>query len=242
MAQMAEWTSHYWGEIMGWNSSLFGAEKDAPREKLLQHGAASLSDSELLAIFLRTGLPGVHVMTLAHHLLNEFGSLYNLISASYDIFCSKKGLGISKYAQLHASVELSRRYLKYRLVEECALTNPDMTNGYLQNLLARREREVFVVMFLDNQNRVICHEEMFSGTFNCVEVHPREIVREALKNNAASIILAHNHPSGVAEPSSADRHITEKISAACQMLDIKVLDHIVIGHGDYVSFAERGWL
>lgn len=227
---------------MGWDVSLFGLKDSAPREKLLKYGALSLSDSELLAIFLRTGLPGIHVMALANQLLQEFGSLYGLISASYEDFCAKKGLGISKYTQLHAAVELSRRYLNYQLAHDCAITNPNVIREYLQSLLSGREREIFIVMFLDNQNRVICHEEMFSGTFNCVEVHPREIVREALKNNAASVILAHNHPSGVAEPSSADRMITEKIYQACQLLDIRVLDHIVIGLGNCVSFAERGWL
>lgn len=227
---------------MEWDPSLSGSKERAPREKLLKYGPATLSDGELLAIFLRTGLPGVHVMALANQILSEFGSLYGLVSASYADFCAKKGLGISKYTQLQAAVELSRRYLNHQLAKESALTNPDITRGYLQNLLTGRDREVFLVMFLDNQNRVIHHEEMFTGTFNCVEVHPREIVREALKSNAAAIILAHNHPSGVAEPSAADRHITEKISKACQLLNIRVLDHIVIGRGDCVSFAERGWL
>lgn len=227
---------------MGWDPTVFGSKDGAPREKLLQYGALTLTDSELLAIFLRTGLPGVHVMALANQLLNEFGSLYSLMAASYDDFCAKKGLGISKYTQLQAAVELSRRYFNHQIVRENALTNPNVTREYLQSLLTGKEREVFLVMFLDNQNRVIRHEEMFSGTFNCVEVHPREIVREALKSNAAAIILAHNHPSGVAEPSSADRHITEKICGACQLLDIRVLDHLVIGRGDCVSFAERGWL
>lgn len=217
-------------------------KEDAPREKLLQSGAQSLSDSELLAIFLRTGLPGIHVLSLAQQILANFGSLYALISANYVDFCAQKGLGISKYTQLHAAVELSRRYLQHQITQESSLTSPDITRAFLHNLLARKEREIFLVMFLDNQNRMMHYEEMFTGTFNCVEVHPREIVRVALKYNAAALILAHNHPSGMPEPSQADRYITEKITQACQILDIKVLDHIVIGHGNSVSFAERGWL
>jgi len=222
---------------MGWY-----LKEDAPREKLLQNGAHSLSDSELLAIFLRTGLPGIHVMLLARQILGNFGSLYALISANYTDFCSQKGLGISKYTQLHAAVELSRRYLQHQITQENSLTSPDITRAFLHNLLARKEREIFLVMFLDNQNRMMHYEEMFTGTFNCVEVHPREIVRTALKYNAVSLILAHNHPSGIPEPSQADRYITDKIIQACQILDIRVLDHFIIGHGNSVSFAERGWL
>ncbi|MDR0807221.1 MAG: DNA repair protein RadC [Enterobacteriaceae bacterium] len=214
----------------------------APREKLLKNGAMTLSDSELLAIFLRTGLPGVHVMDFSVQLLNEFGSLYGLISADYVQFCHTKGLGLAKYAQLQAAVELARRFLGHQLAEECSINNPLLTREYLQGLLAQRDREIFVVMFLDNQNRVIYHKEMFSGTLSSVEVHPREIVREALKSNSAAIILAHNHPSGMAEPSLADRQVTDKVREACLLVDIRLLDHIVIGRGTSVSFAERGWI
>lgn len=218
------------------------SDGQGPREKLLKLGAITLSDQELLAIFLRTGLPGLNVSEMASQLLKEFGSLYALMSADYARFCGKRGLGLSKYTQLQAAVELSKRYLGHQLAQECAIKNPQRTREYLQGLLSHRDREVFIVMFLDNQNRVIYHKEMFTGTFNCVEVHPREIVREALKTNAASLILAHNHPSGVAEPSLADRGVTEQVLKACSVLDIKVLDHIVIGRGEYVSFAERGWI
>ncbi|AFR01545.1 DNA repair protein RadC [Pectobacterium brasiliense] len=221
---------------MGWEKGL------APREKLVRLGAESLTDVELLAIFLRTGLPGVHVMQLAEDLLAQFGSLYQLMAADQSAFHRARGVGISKYTQLKAIAELSRRLFFSRLAKEDAMLNPEATGQYLQLLLSRREREVFLVLFLDNQHHVIRHQEMFVGTINSVEVHPREIVREALKANAAALILAHNHPSGKAEPSQADRAITEQIVKACLLMEIRVLDHLVIGHGEYVSFAERGWI
>ncbi|MBN3050246.1 DNA repair protein RadC [Pectobacterium brasiliense] len=221
---------------MGWEKGL------APREKLVRLGAESLTDIELLAIFLRTGLPGVHVMQLAEDLLAQFGSLYQLMAADQSAFHHARGVGISKYTQLKAIAELSRRLFFSRLAKEDAMLNPEATGQYLQLLLSRREREVFLVLFLDNQHHVIRHQEMFVGTINSVEVHPREIVREALKANAAALILAHNHPSGKAEPSQADRAITEQIVKACLLMEIRVLDHLVIGHGEYVSFAERGWI
>ncbi|MDY4379315.1 DNA repair protein RadC [Pectobacterium brasiliense] len=221
---------------MGWEKGL------APREKLVRLGAESLTDVELLAIFLRTGLPGVHVMQLAEDLLAQFGSLYQLMAADQSAFHHARGVGISKYTQLKAIAELSRRLFFSRLAKEDAMLNPEATGQYLQLLLSRREREVFLVLFLDNQHHVIRHQEMFVGTINSVEVHPREIVREALKANAAALILAHNHPSGKAEPSQADRAITEQIVKACLLMEIRVLDHLVIGHGEYVSFAERGWI
>ncbi|MDE8743317.1 DNA repair protein RadC [Pectobacterium polaris] len=221
---------------MGWEKGL------APREKLVRLGAESLTDVELLAIFLRTGLPGVHVMQLAEDLLAHFGSLYQLMAADQTAFHHARGVGISKYTQLKAIAELSRRLFFSRLAKEDAMLNPEATGQYLQLLLSRREREVFLVLFLDNQHHVIRHQEMFVGTINSVEVHPREIVREALKANAAALILAHNHPSGKAEPSQADRAITEQIVKACLLMEIRVLDHLVIGHGEYVSFAERGWI
>ncbi|KML71654.1 RadC family protein [Pectobacterium peruviense] len=221
---------------MGWEKGL------APREKLVRLGAESLTDAELLAIFLRTGLPGVHVMQLAENLLAQFGSLYQLMTAEQSAFHNARGVGISKYTQIKAIAELSRRLFFSRLAKEDAMLNPEMTGQYLQLLLSRREREVFLVLFLDNQHHVIRHQEMFVGTISSVEVHPREIVREALKANAAALILAHNHPSGKAEPSQADRAITEQIVKACLLMEIRVLDHLVIGHGEYVSFAERGWI
>lgn len=213
-----------------------------PREKLLKFGAASLTDTELLAIFLRTGVAGIHVMEMAGNLIAEFGSLHNLMSADYPTLCAQKGLGESKYTQIQAISELASRCSFSHLAKEGALCNPKITREFIYNILSHREREVFLVLFLDNQYRVISHDELFIGSISSVEIHPREIVREALKVNAAALILAHNHPSGQAEPSEADNLITVRIIKACALLDIRVLDHLVIGHGEYVSFAERGWI
>lgn len=213
-----------------------------PREKLLLRGAASLTDTELLAIFLRTGLPGLHVMQLAARLLEHFGSLHRLMGADEAAFQAIKGVGTAKFVQFQAIAELARRAFSSRLRHEKVMLSPEMTTEFLQGVLAYREREVFVVIFLDNQHYVLHHSEMFSGGLVSVEIYPREIVREALKLNAAAIILAHNHPSGKAEPSEADKQVTQQIIDACELLDIRVLDHLVIGRGDYVSFAERGWL
>lgn len=213
-----------------------------PREKLYQQGAAALSDAELLAIFLRTGAAGKPVVGLAHELLMSFGSLYRLLTAEKSAFDEVKGIGDAKLAQLYAIAELGRRFFSAQLARENALENPQATHHYLQSMLAHQEREIFMVIFLDNQHRVLQAQQMFAGTIASVEVHPREIVREALKRNAAALILAHNHPSGYAEPSVADRELTTCIINACLLLNIRVLDHLVIGRGEYVSFAERGWL
>ncbi|WP_168426686.1 RadC family protein [Erwinia amylovora] len=214
-----------------------------PREKLLKCGASSLSDKELLAIFLRTGVRGVHVMTLAQQLLKEFGSLHHLMNAPHDRFQAICGVGMAKYAQLNAVAELARRCFSCQeALENRVVSSVEQMLDFLNGSLAHREREIFQVIFFDNQHRVIHTSEMFSGTLNSVEVHPREIVREALKRNAAALILAHNHPSGLAEPSRADRDITLQIVRACSLMNIRVLDHMVIGRGEYVSFAERGWM
>lgn len=213
-----------------------------PREKLLQFGVEALSDAELLALFLRTGTRNLPVLTLSQKLLNEFGSFYHLMNASHDEFCKKEGLGTAKYTQLKAVVELSYRYLKVKMTKENYLTSPTLTHHYLANRLMDKDREIFMVIFLDNQNHVINCEEMFVGTYNCVEVHPREVARKALQYNAAALILAHNHPSGLAEPSQADRALTKKIEQVCELIDVRVIDHLVIGKGEYVSFAERGWI
>ncbi len=213
-----------------------------PREKMMKLGVRSLTDVELLALFLRTGLRGTDVLTLAKEMLQHFDSLYGLLSADYMEFSHVQGIGVAKYAQLKGIAELARRYYNVRVIEERALLSPEMTREFLQSQLAEEEREIFLVIFMDAQHRVIKHSKLFSGTLSHVEVHPREIVREAIKMNASAVILAHNHPSGCAEPSKADKLITERVVKCCQFMDIRVIDHLVIGRGEYVSFAERGWI
>lgn len=213
-----------------------------PREKLLSRGPQSLSDAELLAIFLRTGTKEMNVLYLADHLLKEFGSLRKLFGSTQEEFCRIKGLGEAKYVQLQAILEMTQRYLLETLERGDALTSPTQTRLYLSSLLRDRPREAFYVLYLDNQNRVIQGETLFEGTIDSASVYPREIVKQALHHNAAAVILAHNHPSGVAEPSQADRRITTRIRDALALIDIRVLDHFVIGDGEIVSFCERGWM
>ncbi|MEX3020507.1 DNA repair protein RadC [Kluyvera sp. STS39-E] len=213
-----------------------------PREKMQRFGIESLSDTELLALFLRTGTREKDVMRYSRELLCHFGSLYGLLSACEEEMMQVDGIGLAKYAQLKGVAELARRYFSLRVLVENPLLSPEMTREFLQSQLADEEREVFLVIFLDNQHKVLKHSRLFSGTLSHVEVHPREIVREAIKVNAAAVILAHNHPSGNAEPSKSDRLITERVVKCCQFMDVRVLDHLVIGRGEYVSFAERGWI
>ena len=214
--------------------------EERPREKLLLSGPESLSDAELLAIFLRTGLPGKSAVDLARELLSDFGGLRPLLTASQSEFCKPLGLGTAKFAQLQAVLEMARRHLAQELKRGDALTSPEHTRRYLQAQLRDRDHEVFVVLLLDNQNRVVHYHELFRGTIDAASVYPREVVKLALNKGAAAVILAHNHPSGVAEPSSADRLITEKLVQALGLVDIRVLDHLIVGDGVTVSFAERG--
>ncbi|MCG9723750.1 RadC family protein [Vibrio brasiliensis] len=213
-----------------------------PREKLLSHGPQALTDAELLAIFLRTGTHGMNVLALSDHLISEFGSLRSLFSANLEQFCRYKGLGVAKYVQLQAVLEMTQRYLAESLQRGEALTSPQQTKLYLSGLLRDKQREEFYVLFLDNQHRVICGELLFQGTIDAASVYPREVVKRALEHNAAALILAHNHPSGIAEPSQSDRRITRRIIDALDLVDIRVLDHFVVGDGEIVSFAERGWI
>lgn len=213
-----------------------------PREKLLTFGVESLQDHELLAIFLRTGIKNCPVMQLSQKVLQEFGSLRNLISADEKRFCQVKGLGQAQFVQLQAATELTRRYLLQEMHVGESFTHAKNAQLYLQAELEHREREVFLVLFLDNKHRLLKKEEMFLGTINCANVHPREVIKSALYCNAAALILAHNHPSGVSEPSLSDRQITEDIQQAAKLMNIRVLDHFVIGRGNYFSFAENGWL
>lgn len=216
--------------------------EERPREKLLQRGAASLSDAELLAIFLRTGVAGQTAVDLARSLLNQFGGLRQLLAADQQRFCQGRGLGLAKFAQLQAVLEMSRRYLQEQLIQTDTLSSPQETRRYLQAKLRHYPHEVFSCLFLDNRHRVICFEELFRGTIDGASVHPREVVKRSLEHNAAALILAHNHPSGVAEPSQADRQITAHLKQALALVDIRVLDHIVIGEGEPVSLAERGMI
>ncbi|QKU56910.1 RadC family protein [Vibrio cholerae] len=213
-----------------------------PREKLLQRGPQSLSDVELLAIFLRTGTHGMNVLALADLLLRDFGSLRALFCASKEQFCRHKGLGEAKFVQLQAVLEMTQRYLAETLKRGDALTSPQQTKLYLSSVLRDRQREAFYILFLDNQHRVIRDEILFEGTIDAASVYPREVVKRALHHNAAAVILAHNHPSGVAEPSQADRRITDRLRDALGLVEIRVLDHFVVGDGEVVSFAERGWI
>lgn len=212
-----------------------------PREKLLSKGSQSLSDAELLAIFLRTGLRGKTAVDLAQELLQGFQGLRQLLKADQQSFCQHPGLGPAKYAQLQAVLEMGRRYLFESLQRGDTLSSPQDTRQYLSSQLRDYPHEVFAVLFLDQRHRVICFEELFRGTIDGASVYPREVVKKALQHNAAALILAHNHPSGVAEPSQADEQITRRLIDALKLVDVRVLDHFVVGD-EVVSFAERGLL
>jgi DNA repair protein RadC len=213
--------------------------EERPREKLLLKGAPSLSDAELLAIFLRTGLPGISAVDLSRQLLSDFGSLRALLTARQEDFCRRKGLGDAKYAQLQAVMEMANRHFSEKLKRKDCLTSPADTMAYLHSQLRDRQHEVFACVMLDNRNRVIVFREMFRGTIDGASVYPREVVKQALADNAAAVILAHNHPSGIAEPSQADIQITERLKKALALVDIRVLDHVIIGD-ETLCFSERG--
>ncbi len=214
---------------------------ERPREKLLNKGAEALSDAELLAIFLRTGCKGITAVDLARQLLDNFGGLKPLLQASQTEFCQHKGLANAKYAQLQAVLEMAKRHFLEQLSRGDALCSPAQTRQYLAAQLGSYPHEVFACLFLDNRNRVIAFEKMFYGTIDGASVYPREVVRLAIKKNAAAIIFAHNHPSGVSEPSHADEQITKRLKEALALVDVRVLDHFVVGD-EVVSFAERGLL
>lgn len=215
---------------------------ERPREKLLQHGAGILSDAELLAIFLRVGVTGKSAVDLARDLLTRFGSLNGIFAASPSEIGAVHGMGVSKYAQLQAIFEMSRRALAEQMRESDVLGSPKQVRDYLCLRLGQMKREVFIVLFLDAQNRVVAQEEMFSGTLTQTSVYPREIVKRALHHNAASVIFAHNHPSGVAQQSRADELLTDALKQALALVDIRTLDHIVIAGNTSLSFAEQGLL
>ena len=215
---------------------------ERPRERLLALGARVLSDAELIALFLRTGIAGKSAVELARELLSRFGGLSGLLTADPVALRKVKGLGSAKLAQLAAVLELSRRSLGEELKSRSALTSPQAVRDYLRLVLGGREHEVFVVIFLDAQHRVLSVEELFRGTLTQTSVYPREIVKAALRANAAAVIFAHNHPSGVAEPSQADELLTRQLKEALAMVDVKVLDHFIVAGRATLSFAERGLL
>ncbi|MFM2407408.1 MAG: hypothetical protein RL358_150 [Pseudomonadota bacterium] len=217
-------------------------EGDRPREKLLHKGAAALSDAELLAIFLRTGVVGKSAVDLARELLNRFGTLTQLFATSEADFCVVHGMGQAKFVQLQAVLEMSRRALQEQLQTGDILNAPRAVRDYLQLLLRSRQQEVFVALFLDTQHRVLAVEELFQGTLSQTSVYPREVVKRALAHNAAAVIFTHNHPSGVAEPSHADELITSILKQALALVEVRVLDHFIVAGGATLSFAERGLL
>lgn len=217
-------------------------EGERPREKLMQQGADVLSDAELLAIFLRVGVTGKSAVDLARDLLNKFGSLNGIFAASQEEISQVHGMGSSKYAQLQAIFEMSRRALVEQMQAKDILTSPQQVRDYLCLKLGGLVREVFVVLFLDAQNRVLAQEEMFSGTLTQTSVYPREVVKRALQHNAASVIFAHNHPSGMAEQSRSDELLTSALKQALALVDIRVLDHFVVAGNSTLSFAEKGLL
>ena len=217
-------------------------EGERPREKLLAQGAAGLSDAELLAIFLRTGIPGLSAVDLARQLLSRFGGLRGLLGAERAAFCAERGLGAAKYTQLQAVLELARRHLGETLAERDLLREPALVRRYLASRLRDGDRERFHGLFLDSQNRLLASEVLAEGTLSEASVYPREVVKAALRLGAAAVIFAHNHPSGAPEPSEADRRLTERLRQALATVEVRVLDHFVVGEGPPLSFAERGLL
>ena len=215
---------------------------ERPREKLLEKGATALSDAELLAILLRTGTPGHSALDVARDVLKSFRSLRKLIAADRQRFCAEPGLGPARFAEMQAAIEISRRQLADPLKVGPSLSSPRATRDFLVAKLRDLEHEVFCCLYLDKRHRLIHFEELFRGTIDGASVHPREIVKLALQRNAAAIIIAHNHPSGIAEPSQADELITQRVKEALALVDIRLLDHIVVGDGVSVSLAESGLL
>lgn len=211
-----------------------------PREKLLANGAAALADAELIALLLRTGLKGISVLQLAQQMLDRFGGIQGLLHARADDLKAIKGLGPAKRAEIAAVIELARRALLQELAARPAFDSPAKVKDYLKLQLGSRRHEVFAVLFLDAQTRLLKLEEMFRGTLTQTSVYPREVVKRALDLHAASVILAHNHPSGAAQPSKADEYLTQTLSAALRLVDVRVLDHFVVGENEVISFAERG--
>jgi len=217
-------------------------EDERPRERLLKHGASALSEAELLAIFLRTGIAGANAVELGRQLLARFGNLQRLFAAPLSEVASIRGLGPAKYVQLQAVIEMARRALEEDIGERDAMSSPQAVREFLRLTLGGRAHEIFMAMFLDAQNRLLGSEELFRGTLTQTSVYPREVVKTALRYNAAGVIFAHNHPSGVAEPSRADELLTQTLKQALSLVEIKTLDHFIVAGSRTLSFAERGLL
>lgn len=217
-------------------------EAERPREKLLRQGVSALSDAELLAIFLRVGVVGKSAVDLARELLDKFGSLNGIFSADLTSLTQISGIGSSKFSQLQAIFEMSRRALQEEMQVRDALSSPKQVGDFLRLKLGHLQREVFMVLFLDAQNRVLAHEELFAGTLTQTSVYPREVVKRALHHNAASVIFAHNHPSGVAQQSTADEVLTRSLKQAMALVDVRVLDHFIVAGNTILSFVEQGLL
>lgn len=217
-------------------------QAERPREKLLARGAGALSDAELLAIFLGSGLPGRNAVQTARELLQAHGPLRALLDRDAQALARLPGLGPARACKLNAALELGHRHLATALARGEALTDPAAAGRYFAQRLRHRAQEVFAALFLDTRHRALAFEELFSGTIDCAEVHPRELVRQALAHNAAAVIVGHNHPSGDPEPSAADRAITLRLRDALALVDIRLLDHFVVGDGPPVSLAQRGWV
>jgi DNA repair protein RadC len=215
---------------------------EGPRDKLLSRGAQALSDAELLAVLLHTGYRDCNAVELARGLLQQFGGLCGLLRADQPSLLACAGIGRAKLAVLRGSLELARRQALLELDAADLLSSPGQTRRFLQHHLGSQTREIFSCIFLDNQHRVLSCEDLFLGTLDGAAVYPREVAVRALQYRAAAVIFAHNHPSGLAEPSSADRRITQRLVAALGLLDIRVLDHIIVGRGSEYSFAEEGLL
>ncbi|MFI5444330.1 DNA repair protein RadC [Polaromonas sp. UC242_47] len=217
-------------------------EDARPREKLLARGAGALSDAELLALLLRSGLPGKNALQMGQELVDRFGGVAGLLHTGPEALKSIKGLGPAKRAELVAVLELARRALAQQLQDKALFSTPQAVRDYLQLQLGSRPHEIFAVLFLDSQHRLIALEELFRGTLTQTSVYPREVVLRALALNAASVVLAHNHPSGAAEPSRADEALTQTLKSALALVDVRVLDHFVVTRSQAVSMAELGLL
>lgn len=212
-----------------------------PREKLVEHGAECLTDAELLAVLFGTGIPGKNAIELAQRALMHHQSLRGLLTSNLSDFCKVKGLGIARYTSLKAAVELGRRESRLSLVRGAHLHNSEVVEQFLKGHMRHHEHEVFAVLFLDNRYRLLAFETLFHGTIDSATVHARQILKRALHHNAAAVILSHNHPSGVAEPSESDVQMTRRLREALELIDVRVLDHVVVGGSDTCSMAELGY-